>query len=193
MYIIYSIRHLSTFVNSQLFSLDSRLFSLDSRLFCLDSRLFLSTLDFFPRHSILVSFFWNYKVEWLRFARMKNGLNKYHKWQYWMGGSWKWRCKIYIGVPPHLSMIVEYTLGWHFRDWFRSGFVLNFQGFLLQRRCIFPKRRSFFYTGKWYYSRKMFVFPRNMRVFSRKSDTFYGQATCFCGKWLAPSTVVFID
>ena len=93
---------------------------------------------------------------------------KCHKWQHWIVGSWKWRCEIYIGVAPHLFMNcwIKYTLGWNLGDWFRSGFVLNFQGFLLQRRCIFSKEKeSFLYREVILYSRKMFVFPRNIAYF----------------------------
>ena len=104
---------------------------------------------------------------------MKNGLNKCHKWQHWMGGSWKWlnggKLEIYIGVPPHLSMIVEYTLGWHFRDWFQSEFVLNFQGFLLHRRCIFPKRRRFFLYGEVIlFTEDVCISKEHVRIFSEK-------------------------
>ena len=64
---------------------------------------------------------------------------------------------------------IKYTLSWHFRNWFRSGFVLNFQGFLLQRRCIFPKRRSFFLNGEVIrFTEDVCISKEHVRIFSEK-------------------------
>ena len=163
MYIIYFIRHLSTFINSRRFSLDSRLF--------LSTLVFFSRLSTFSLERSTFGFILLKLQRWIIEIYAYEKRFKCHKWQHWIVGSWKWRCEIYIGVAPHLFMNcwIKYTLGWNLGDWFRSGFVLNFQGFLLQRRCIFPKRRSLFYMGKWYYSRKMFVFPRKIAYFLGKA------------------------
>ena len=171
MYIIYFIRHLSTFVNSRLFSLDSRLFSLDSRLFLSTLSLDRSTFGF-----ILLKL-----QRWIIEICAYEKRFKCHKWQHWIVGSWKWRCEIYIDAPCTTFGIdckIEYTLGWPFKDWFQRGFVLNFQ-----------RRRVFLYGEVILFTEDVCI-SKEYCIFSRKSDTFYGQATCYCRKWVTPCTVV---
>ena len=103
--------------------------------------------------------------------RMKNGLNKCHKWQHWMGEVENGVVKFTLVSPTTFvhDCWIKYTLGWHFRNWLRSGFVLNFHGFFLQGRCIFPKRRSFFLYGEVILlTEDVCISKEHVRIFSEK-------------------------
>ena len=61
----------------------------------------------------------------------------------------------------------------------------KFPGISSTEKMYFSKEKEFFLYGEVILFTEDVCISKEHCVFSRRSDTFYGQATCYCGKWVA--------